>query len=53
MVEVRTKFSLPSRKLLRVLIIDQSVKNLISLSVVEEIEQDERNHAYCGYYNDE
>lgn len=52
-MEVITKFSLPSGKLLKVLITDQSAKNLISLSVVEKIEQDERNHAYCGYYDDQ
>lgn len=52
MMEVRTKFSLASRKLLRVLIIDQSKENLTSPSVVEEIEQDARNHAYCRHYND-
>lgn len=53
MMEVRIKFFLLSKKLLRVLITDKSEVNLISPNVMEEIEQDDCNHAYCGYYNDE
>lgn len=37
MIEVRTKFKLPSRKLFRVLISDKHEENLISRALIEKI----------------
>lgn len=52
MVEVRTKFSLSSGKLLRVLINNRFEENLISARLVEKILRNESDRIYCEYFED-
>lgn len=49
MVEVRTKFTLPFGKVIKILISDKYPKNQISTSWIKKILQDAVDQICCGY----